>query len=486
MRLPEIFLLLLILVYCASLPSLAKRAGKSSPLAFIPILNFIPFLKIIGRPWWWFILLLLPGVNLLMMVIINVELGIAFGKRSSKEQWIFGVLPWYAIANLAFKEKEVAYVGPRDWTGKKKSLPREWGEAIIFAVVAASVIRTFLFEAFTIPTPSMERSMLVGDYLFVSKMSYGAKIPQTPVSIPFVHNAIPGTMTNSYVDWFSLPYYRLPAIGEVERFDPVVFNFPNGDSTLVHPYYAGHDYYGLLHGEAYYIFRNENQMKYMSDTTGEAMYNAFIAQKSIYYAKARANFNDKHICTSCRQNAGPGGATVNGVKYRPVDKKENYIKRCIGLPGDNLKIIEQQVYINDQPIENPEGLQYEFKVYVTSTYTQDQQYQAIRKIAEKFELNYTELGYIGGNGDLIMTMTRDIAKDVETLSYVDSVRLVMNDLMKNNMGDYFPNSNFEQYKHWSKDNYGPVHIPAKGEKLSLQKKTYHSINVPFLFMKRTI
>jgi signal peptidase I len=189
---PWILLILLIVVYSITLPKLLTRAGLSPTLGYIPIVNFLPFLKMIKRPWWWFLLLLCPGVNLLMLVVINVELGIVFGKRSTKDQWMFGALPWYAISNLAFTDKGALYIGARDWTGKKKSFMREWGEAIVFAVVAASVIRTFFIEAFTIPTPSMEKSMLVGDYLFVSKTSYGAKIPQTPVSVPFVHNALAG------------------------------------------------------------------------------------------------------------------------------------------------------------------------------------------------------------------------------------------------------------------------------------------------------
>jgi signal peptidase I len=204
MRIPEILLGLLIITYCITLPALLKRAGRNnSMLGYIPIVNFFPFLKMIKRPWWWIFLILIPGVNLIMLAIINVELGISFGKRSTKDQWIFGALPWFAISQLAFKDKEAGFIGARDWTNVKKSFAREWGEAIIFAVVAASVIRSFFLEAFTIPTPSMERSMLVGDYLFVSKMSYGAKLPQTPVSVPFVHNTLPGSMTNSYVDWFS-------------------------------------------------------------------------------------------------------------------------------------------------------------------------------------------------------------------------------------------------------------------------------------------
>jgi signal peptidase I len=181
---------------------------------------------------------------------MNVELGLAFGKRSTKDQWLFGALPWLALSQLAFQEKNLPYLGPRDWTGKKKSFTREWTEALLFAVIAASAIRTFFFEAFTIPTPSMEKSMLVGDYLFVSKMSYGPKVPQTPLAVPFLHNALPFGMTNSYSEAISLPYFRLPGFGSPERLDAVVFNFPHGDTIMVDPFYAGHDYYSYVRKEA--------------------------------------------------------------------------------------------------------------------------------------------------------------------------------------------------------------------------------------------
>jgi signal peptidase I len=245
--LPEFLFVVLILIYCITLPKILARANQKSWLSYIPVLQFIPFVKAIGRPWYWVLLLLVPGVNFIMMAIINVELGIVFNYRSTKEQWMFGALPWYRLYTLAFQQTDSTYIGPRSWEGKKKSFGREWGEAILFAVVAATVIRSFFLEAFTIPTPSMEKSMMVGDYLFVSKFSYGTKLPQTPMSVPFVHNALPfNGLPNSYVDWFSLPYLRLPGIGEVERYDPVVFNFPHGDTIIVDPYYAGHDYYSIL------------------------------------------------------------------------------------------------------------------------------------------------------------------------------------------------------------------------------------------------
>jgi signal peptidase I len=437
---------------------LLKRAGQNASLGFVPILNFFPFLKMIKRPWWWFLLLLCPGVNLLVLVIMNIELGIAFNKRSTKDQWFFGALPWVALPMLAFKEKEQTFVGPRDWTGKKKSGMREWGEAIVFAVIAASVIRTFFIEAFTIPTPSMEKSMLVGDYLFVSKVSYGAKIPQTPMSVPFVHNAMPGSLTNSYVEWFSLPYYRLPGFGDVERFDPVVFNFPNGDTIMVDPEMASHDYYRFLRNEALNLAGN-NVTKFESD-------------KDKYLQQARVNFQQKKIITSIKDQRG-NSYKFGGVKVRPMDKKDNYVKRCIGLPGDNLKIVNRQVYVNDAPIENPVDMMFSYRFVVKDP-------SKVKEIYADYKVNKGDRGALrnesGGAAKdslgriyYVSSFTQADYEKLKQAPYVISIE-ANNDTLSDEPMALYPNSNSFPFSTWTRDNYGPIHIPAKGETIQLNKE----------------
>jgi signal peptidase I len=451
MYLPEIFLLLLVVVYCVSLSPLFRRAGHPSALAYMPVAQFVPFLKIIRRPWWWIILLLIPGVNLVMLMIINVELGIAFGKRSTKDQWMFALLPWYAIPQLAFREKSAEYIGPRDWKGKKKSFTREWGEAIVFAIVAATVIRTFFLEAFTIPTPSMEKSMLVGDYLFVSKMSYGPKIPQTPVSVPFVHNALPGSMRNSYVDWFSLPYMRLPGFGEVERFDPVVFNFPNGDTILVDPYYAGHDYYSILRQEALFMAGNN--------------FEEFKKNRAKYEAQARENFSEKRVCESCRTSRqARKGFPIGGVKDRPVDKKENYIKRCIGLPGEDIQIVDRQVMINGKPVENPEEMMWSY-------YFGLQGANLPKKLESEFGLNRNTLEPVGQDsvGRFIYraSFTQAEFEKLKTMKDIRFAEVSNEPLVEENMMEIYPNAPMAPFNTWTRDNMGPLHIPKAGDSIDL-------------------
>src|SRR5882757_1883505 len=172
----------------------------------------------------------------------------------------------------------------KDTKKKKKSPTREWADAIIFAVIAATLIRTLFIEAYTIPTPSMERSLLVGDFLFVSKVNYGARTPITPLAFPFAHHTMPLIGTKAYWDIIKLPYYRLPGLSDVKRGDVVVFNYPmDADSPL----------------------------------------------------------------------------------YRPVDKRENFIKRCQGIPGDTLSVVDAQVYVNGKAAPTPPGEQTEYTYSTT-------------------------------------------------------------------------------------------------------------------------
>lgn len=446
---PEFLFLALILEYCLVLPPILKRYGHQTWMTYIPVLQFIPLVKALQRPWYWVLLLLVPGLNLLMLVIVNVELGIAFNLRSTKDQWLFGALPWYRLAKLAFQEKHISYLGPRDWK-RKKGFGREWGEAILFAVIAASVIRSFFLEAFTIPTPSMEKSMRVGDYLFVSKFSYGTKLPETPVSLPFVHNAMPGSMMNSYLDWFTLPYLRLPGLGKVERFDPVVFNFPNGDTILVDPYYAGHDYYGILRNEAI----NEAGKNFQEYAMNPAKYEAI----------ARKNFAQKHLCVSCGLNTHRPAVKIQGVRYRPNDKKEMYIKRCIGLPGEKIQLKHRQVYINDTAIENPENLMFTYEFQLKNP-------SIIPRLIEQYDVNNGDFQEkLNENGEPSGTYTCPLTQEeADELKKSGATVWItpQDDTTTFNMATLYPNSTLPEFYHWTVDNYGPVVIPAKGMTIRL-------------------
>lgn len=261
---------------------------------------------------------------------------------------------------------------------KKKTATREWVDAIVFAVVAATLIRTFFIEAYTIPTPSMERSLLVGDFLFVSKVNYGARVPMTPIAFPFAHHSMPITNTKAYWDGWKVDYHRLPGFSDIKKGDVVVFNYPmEADSPL----------------------------------------------------------------------------------YRPVDKRENYIKRCQGTPGDTLTIVNAQVYVNGKAVPNPPGSQTD---YTITTNGMDLNPQIVEDLNISFYENNTA-----------PTMTQAAAN---TLKGYSSVKAVTPNISPKGAVDYavFPfdtkHKNDHQFQ-WNVDNFGPVIIPKKGWTVKLDSLT---------------
>lgn len=428
MSLPLILLLALPLFHMATLPRLFARAGLTAWHGYVPGLNYWVLLGMLKRPKQWMLPLLFPGPNLLMGAILNVEIGIAFGKRSTPLQWFFGALPWVALPWLAFVDA-AAFVGPRDWTNVKKTWRREWSEAILWATVVASLIRGYVFEAFTIPTASMEDSMLVGDYLVVSKMSYGAKLPETPLSLPFVHNAIPGTaLKNSYLEWVKLPYQRLPGFGSVDRYDAVVFNFPNGDSIVVDAYLAGHDYHALIRQRAL----------------------GFAGGDPVAYEAERGRFNEL-----ARQD----WSRTHGIKPRPVDKKEHYVKRCVGLPGEDLAIVDRKLVIDGQEVASPPGLQFNYKVRLK----RDADMRIIRN-----RLGLTDIDIQGKSGGSIyfLALREDEAAMLESQDMVAEIEPFDSSSRRGTL-DMYPNTNTFDFATWDLDNYGPIHLPEAGETVEL-------------------
>jgi signal peptidase I len=175
----QYFLIFSMIGLFVGLYKIFEKAGEKGWKGLIPIYNFVVWLKILRKPWWWIILLLIPTISWLMLFILFVETAKAFGKRSITDYLLALFAYYFYLPYLGF-DAGSKWIGPADESTRKKTIGREWGEAGLFAVVAATIIRTFFFEAFTIPTSSLEKSLLVGDYLFVSKISYGAKVPNTP------------------------------------------------------------------------------------------------------------------------------------------------------------------------------------------------------------------------------------------------------------------------------------------------------------------
>ena len=295
---------------------------------------------------------------------------------------------------------------------KKKNPPEgkqtkvvEWVDAVIFAVIAATFIRMFFIEAYTIPTSSMEKTMLVGDYLFVSKLSYGPKLPNTPLSFPFVHHTMPFSKTEkSYLEWIQNPYKRIAGFGKVKNNDVVVFNFPEGDTVALN-----------VPNESYYqIIRS--------------------------YARARV-WNDKE--------------TFGEIVARPVDKRENYIKRCVGIAGDIIQIKEGQLFVNGKEQHHFPGVQYDNIVTTNGTGISKRTLDELH-IAEVDRHVYSTTQYL-------FPFTLDDEQKLKAMKNVISVKRTLAQVANWDQ-NIFP---FSSKYPWNVDNFGPLEIPKKGETVKL-------------------
>lgn len=302
---------------------------------------------------------------------------------------------------------------------KKQTKVVEWIDALIFAVIAATLIRMFLFEAYTIPTSSMEKSMMVGDYLFVSKVAYGPKLPNTPLSIPFTHHTLPLTAsTKAYSEWIKWPYKRIAGTGEIKRNDIIVFNFPAGDTIFV---------------------GNENPDYYSQIRQSAEALQAYRAQDGIFLSDEEAKaFARKELHKR------------NQLIARPVDKRENYIKRGVGMPGDLLEMKDTELYVNGEKAVDFPGIQYYYSIVTDGRGINPLRLQEIGISLEDIYSSRTSL-----------PLTKEMVEKVKTFSNVVSVE------RERSNERIFP---FTEDYPWTRDSFGPLWIPKKGEKVALNLK----------------
>ena len=301
-----------------------KKAGITPWKALIPFYNTWCMVEKMQLKRVWFFLQLIPIVGQFITLWICIKFVEHFGRFGILHHAATVLIPFIYFPYLGYSDKE-RYAGIPVVKNYKKGAAREWIDAAAFAIVAATIIRTFVFEAYTIPTPSMEKTLLVNDFLFVSKFSYGPRIPNTPLAMPFVHHTIPGLNTKSYVEWIHIPYTRWFA-SPVQRNDVVVFNFPVNDTLI------------------------NDEVNFGSRVT--------------YYQEIRRRMMDEHI-SEAEARTRVWDQYGDEIITRPVDKRENFIKRCVAIAGDTLQIKNRIVYINNVAEPLPEF--HEFKYDVTTS-----------------------------------------------------------------------------------------------------------------------
>jgi signal peptidase I len=384
-----------------------KKAGIAGWKAFVPFYNTWCMVQKMPLKKYWFFLQLIPIGGQFITIWICIKFVEHFGRFGFWHHAATTLVPFIYFPYLGFSSQE-RYAGSAVVNNYKKSVYREWIDAIAFAVVAATLIRSFVFEAYTIPTSSMEKTLLVNDFLFVSKSAYGPRIPNTPLAMPFMHHTIPGLNTKSYLEWIHIPYTRWFA-SPVKRNDAVVFNFPAGD-TLTKEYDSAIPYYDILRE---------------AKGNREAVWEQF------------------HITT------------------RPVDKRENYIKRCVAVAGDTIVIREGILYVNGQP------------AYVSPT---SATYDTVRTSTAWDEAMLTEAGL-----RLNQREEQESSYDFQPLGknlYKINLTLGEREIIKKLPG--FVSTSREILTNqtlpydasiapWTPDNFGPLWIPKKGASIQLNK-----------------
>ena len=432
-----IFFLVIQVIHFAGTWKLYQRANREAWEAAVPIYNAVILMKIINRPKWWVILLFIPVINQLMFPILWIETARSFGFNKRKDTA-------FVLLTLGFYLFFINYATDSTYKLNRSLKPRtalgEWVSSIAFAIVAATLVHTYVMQPYTIPTSSLEKTLLVGDYLFVSKFHYGARVPTTTIATPMLHDSIPTAIiseknTKSYLNKPLLPYLRIPGFQKIKRNDIVVFNWPV--DTLVH---------------------------WMDPS--------------------------------------------KGTDFKPLDKKTNYVKRCVGIPGDTLEVRDGYVYINGKQNILPDRAKLQFynRVYSEKGLsTQKLLRYTDKEFERKFIINFTSqnqfekvMRYATNNPEKIKdnqfiittsnegipqwiingyrldikeistkirkaNITDEIAAKLRKDSEVDSVVKVINP--KGNKG----NNMFPQVTNlsWNTDNYGPIYIPKKGTTVPL-------------------
>ncbi|WP_298424829.1 signal peptidase I [uncultured Kordia sp.] len=380
-----LFFLFVQVVHFLGTWKLYVKAGRKAWEAAIPVYNAYVLMQIINRPkeWYWVILLFVPIIQLIIFPVLWVETIRSFGRTERYETFA-------AVLTLGFYIYYVNYMLDVEYVKDRSLKPRtsagEWVASILFAVVAATLVHTYVMQPFVIPSSSLEKTLLVGDFLFVSKIHYGARTPMTAVAAPMVHDAIPIVGAKSYMSEPQLPYFRFPGFETIERNDIVVFNWPADTLTVID------------------------------------------------------DPNSK-------------------VVYKPLDKRSNYVKRCVGLPGDKLEVRDGFVYTNGIQNDLPDRakLQFNYLVETKGGRFNDQYLHDAYDITDGY-------GPINNKGTYMFSaVTEEAAEKLKNHPNVLSVTKHVQKKGESN-ASVFPHS--PNYK-WNNSNFGPITIPAKGSTVQL-------------------
>ena len=354
--------------------------------------------------------------------------------------FIIWIRSWLGVVVIPFIfDAYITKIVP--WTLWRKSKNKtvrtamSWVDAIVFALGAVYLVNIYFFQNYQIPTSSLEKSLLVGDFLFVSKMSYGPRAPMTPLTMPLTQHTMPVTSTKSYIDWPQWDYKRVKGLGHVKHGDIVVFNYPTGDTVALN--YQSTDIYALAYGEG--LEHYKSILPRLDSLPRREQYEVFRG----IYAWGR-NYITEH----------PN--IFGDITVRPVDRRENYVKRCVGLPGDTLQIIDRTIYINGQAQAQPENVQFNYYVKTAGMPIPDAMFDELGvSMADRVRLNVPGFAYLLPLTDAMVAQLKANTKLIKSITLEPEMG-VSRALYPQNL-----------VKQWDRNNYGPIWIPRRGATIKL-------------------
>jgi signal peptidase I len=402
----------------AGLFGMFKKAGIEGWKALIPVYNTWLIVKKMNLKIYWFFFQLIPIAGQFVTIWIGIKFVEHFGRFHLIHHAATVLVPFIYFPYLGFSKNE-RFGGSAVVKNYNKSAAREWVDAAVFAIVAATIIRTFVFEAYVIPTGSMEKTLLVNDFLFVSKTSYGPRVPNTPLAFPFVHHTLPLSTAQSYLEWIKLPYRRFFA-QPVMRNDVVVFNYPVGD-TVIREFQSEINYYDYL--RAY---------------------------------ESRGGTRDMLF------------ADRGDIITRPIDKRENFIKRCVAVAGDTLSIKDGMVYVNGKINQYPKDAEMPYTVVLDGKGFFPDEFISDElniDLQDPEQRDFMQLEGMQNTYRVILTASQ--LEKVKSFPFVVS-SMITPELNTSGYGNTFPYDT-AHYK-WSEDNFGPIWIPRKGDAIELNEQ----------------
>ena len=349
--------------------------------------------------------------------------------------FLYWVKSWWGLLVVPFIydiyiTKKIRWQWWKDSEGPVKWV-MSWVDALVFALVAVYFINLFFFQNYVIPSSSLEKSLLTGDYLFVSKVSYGPRIPETPLTMPLTQHTLPLFECKSYIEWPHWDYRRVKGLGKVELNDIVVFNYPAGDTICSAPQYQAFDFYQMCYSLGYQMYPQRPNPDSLT-----------VEQRQQYF-----NF----IYQSGRQEIVRNQQEYGMIDTRPTDRRENYVKRCVGLPGQTLQIKDHIIYLDGKANKEPDNVQYTYRVKLRQRLDDD--------IMKDLGITMEDLTSLNTSG--YMPMTKYAVEELsKRKDLVESIEL---NTEASDLDIYPLNGNL----HWTRDNYGPVWIPKKGESIEL-------------------